>query len=116
VAVRHPYRRGDVVLIQFPFSDASGQKERPAVVISTDIYHNDWDELLVVALTSIPPKTQRPTDHQLQDWQVAGLQHPSWTRSHLATVHRKLIIRKLGRLTPRDLQAVEVCLRIALGL
>ncbi|HXF05558.1 MAG TPA: type II toxin-antitoxin system PemK/MazF family toxin [Blastocatellia bacterium] len=48
-----------MVLIQFPFSDASGQKERPAVVISTDIYHNDWDELLVVGLTSILPKTQR---------------------------------------------------------
>jgi mRNA-degrading endonuclease toxin of MazEF toxin-antitoxin module len=45
MAARHPYRRGDVVLIQFPFSGAAGQKDRPAIVISTDLYHDRWDEL-----------------------------------------------------------------------
>lgn len=57
MAVRHPYRRGDVVLVSFPFSDTSGQKERPAIVVSTDDYHEEWNEVLVVAVTSRSPKT-----------------------------------------------------------
>lgn len=116
MAARHPYRRGDVVLVRFPFSSAAGQKDRPGLVISTDIYHDQWDELLVVVLTSKVPRAPRPTDCLLQDWQAAGLQQPSWIRSHLATVHRVLLTRKLGNLTSRDLQAVETCLRAAVGL
>ncbi len=116
MAARHPYQRGDVVLVQFPFSGLSGKKDRPAVVVSTDPYHDDWDELLVVAITSRPPKTVRTTDCALEDWKTAGLHQPSWVRSHMATVQRTLIIRKLGNLTDRDLKAVEECLRHSLGL
>jgi hypothetical protein len=113
---RHPYRRGGVVLVQFPFSGPTGRKDLPAVVISTDPYHDDWDELLLVGLTSRPPKTVRPTDYALQDWQAAGLHQPSWARAHLATVHRHLIISQLGTLSPHDLSAVEACQRLATGL
>ena len=94
--VRHPYRRGDVLLVQFPFSGGAGAKTRPALVVSTDAYHEEWDELLVVAITSRPPRTPRPTDYPLQDWQAAGLTQPSWVRSHLATVDRRLVLRRVG--------------------
>jgi mRNA interferase MazF len=115
MAARHPYQRGEVVLVQFPFSGPGGKKDRPAVVISTATYHDDWDEVLVAAITSRPPRSTRTTDCPLQDWKTAGLHQPSWVRSHMATVHRTLLIRKLGNLTAHDLQAVERCLRIALG-
>jgi mRNA interferase MazF len=114
--VRHPYRRGDVVLVPFLFSGPAGQKTRPAVVLSTNDYHVEWDELLVIGVTSQPPVTVRPTDCFLQDWQAAGLNKPSWVRSHLATFDRRLIVRQLGRLSSRDLSGVEASLRIATGL
>lgn len=113
---RHPYRRGDVLLVPFRYSSAVGHKERPAVVISTDTYHDQWDELLVAAITSRPPRTSRPTDCVISDWQAAGLNQPSWMRSHLATLRRQLLRSKLGKLSLADLQAVEACLRIAQGL
>jgi mRNA-degrading endonuclease toxin of MazEF toxin-antitoxin module len=113
---RHPYRRGDVVLVPLRYSGPVGQKDRPAVVLSTDPYHDEWDELLVVAVTSRPPRKRRPTDCDLQDWQVAGLHQPSWARTHLATVLRTRVIRRLGGLSQRDMAAVENCLRLAIGL
>jgi mRNA-degrading endonuclease toxin of MazEF toxin-antitoxin module len=114
---RHPYKRGEVVLVQFPFSGPGGKIDRPAVILSTDSYHDDWDELLLAAITSRPPRTTRTTDCALQDWKTAGLHQPSWVRSHMATVHRTLIIiRKLGNLTARELHAIEGCLRDSLGL
>ena len=114
--VRHPYQRGDVVQVPFLFSGLQDQKVRSAVVLSTDDYHEEWDELLVAAITSQRPLSSRPTDCVLQDWQAAGLNHPSWVRCHLATVDRRLIQHRLGNLTPRGLTAVENCLHLSTGL
>jgi mRNA interferase MazF len=105
-----------VVRVAFPFSDATGAKERYAVVLSTDDYHHDWNELLVVALTSRIPANLRPTDYLLQDWQAAGLTKPSLMRSHLATVDYRLIQNKVGAVTARDLSSVEATLKRATGL
>jgi mRNA interferase MazF len=115
MTLRHAYR-GDVILVTFPFSSAAGTNDRPALVLSTDVYHDDWDEILVVALTARPPKTSRPSDYLLQDWKQAGLTHPSWMRSHLATIHRQLVRCKLGQITLGDWQGVEQSLRAASGL
>src|SRR5881397_964690 len=87
MALRHNYQRGHVISIPFPYSDSQKRKERPAIVLSTQPYHDNWDELLVVAVTSRPPRKSRTSDYQLQDLQMAGLQVPSWVRSHLTTVH-----------------------------
>ncbi|MBL8795649.1 MAG: type II toxin-antitoxin system PemK/MazF family toxin [Planctomycetia bacterium] len=112
---RHPYQRGDVVLVPLPFSSGLGDKVRPAVVISTDIYHADWNELLLVEVTSQPPQTLRPTDCELLDWQSAGLNRPSWARAGLAKVIYRHIQQRVGSLTARDFRALEDCLRVALG-
>jgi len=33
------YNRGDVVLVSFIFSDETGERRRPAVIVSSDAYH-----------------------------------------------------------------------------
>jgi len=114
--IRHSYRRGDVVRVAFPFSDATGVKERYAVVLSTDDYHHNWNELLVVGLTSRIPASLRSTDYLLQDGQVAGLTKPSLMRSHLATIDYRLIQSKVGAVTARDLSGIEATLKRATGL
>ena len=116
MAARHAYQRGDVVLVQFPFSSPTGKKDRPAIVLSTNTYHDDWDEILVAAVTSKPPRKPRTTDCSIHDWTQAGLHQASWIRAHMATVHRNLILKKLGNLTVRDIQSLDDCLRVALGL
>lgn len=116
MALRHAYRRGDVVWVEFPFGDQVGNKERPALVLSTDAYHDEWNEVLAAALTSQRPKNPRPTDSELQDWALAGLSRPSWSRSRLHTIHHYRIQRRAGSLSARDLAAIEACLRSALGL
>ncbi len=45
-------RRGDVVLGRFVFSDDSGAKLRPAVVVSSTGYHRSRREVIVAAITS----------------------------------------------------------------
>jgi len=43
---------GDVVLVPFPFTDQTASKKRPAVVVSSDAYHRDRPDVIVVAITS----------------------------------------------------------------
>ncbi len=109
------FTQGDVVLVEFPYSDRSGSKLRPAIVISTDAYHAGRDDVIVVAVTSKKPPVPRPTDYQLQDWLVEGLDKESWVRAQVATVN-KTSIQRIGALTERDLREIKSCLRKAFGL
>jgi hypothetical protein len=44
------FQRGDVVLVPFPFSDLSTTKIRPAVVVSSALYHDQEPDLILAAI------------------------------------------------------------------
>ena len=46
------YKRGDVVLVPFPFSNQTDVKRRPAVIISSDAYNNIASDSVIMAITS----------------------------------------------------------------
>lgn len=91
------FQPGEVVLLSFPFSDASGAKRRPALVL-----RDTGDEDVIVArITS--QMSQTAFDVEIADWEAANLILPSWVRVHkLATLQKRLVERRLGRLTPTD--------------
>lgn len=43
---------GDVVLVPFPFTDQSGGKKRPAVIVSSSDYNANRRDLIIMAITS----------------------------------------------------------------
>jgi mRNA-degrading endonuclease toxin of MazEF toxin-antitoxin module len=47
-----PYKRGDVILVNFIFTDESGVKHRPGLVLSSDTYNTGRDEVIIAAITS----------------------------------------------------------------
>lgn len=108
--------KGDVVLVPFEFTDRSGTKFRPAVVITSDEYQRTSPDLLLAAVTGNVNALPHPGDHALSDWERAGLRRPSLVQMKVTTVEQGVIQQKLGRLSKRDLQAVEQGLRVALGL
>ena len=46
------YAFGEVVLVPFPFTDQSGLKKRPAVVVSSSGYNANRRDLIIMAITS----------------------------------------------------------------
>ncbi|MDO8793716.1 MAG: type II toxin-antitoxin system PemK/MazF family toxin [Vicinamibacterales bacterium] len=46
------YRRGDVVLVSFPFTDLSTAKRRPALVVLPDSFNEATSDLVLAAITS----------------------------------------------------------------
>ena len=104
--------RNDVVLVAYPFSDRSGVKVRPAVVVSGE--HRSRD-VFVVPLTS---KTDRMIDGEfaLADWHGAGLNVASVVKRGLYTIHESLVIKMVGRLGADDASRVDASLRQWLNL
>ena len=100
------YAAGDVVLLEFPFTDTSGSKRRPALVL----LDTGDDDIVVARVTG--QLTATPEDVVLDEWQQAGLLLPSVVRLHkVATLQRRLVGKKLGRLTPGDWSRVILALR-----
>ena len=63
---------GDVVLVPFPFTDQTAAKRRPAVVVSSDAYHRERPDVIVVAVTSRSGKPASVGDVMIEEWREAS--------------------------------------------
>jgi len=93
-------RAGDVVVTDFP--GATGIKRRPAVVLSSDKYHETRPDAIIGVIESHLPAVTSSTDHVLLDWSEAGLRLPSAFRAYLMTVPRASLSARIGHLSERD--------------
>ncbi len=100
------FSSGEVLLVPVVFSDGSGHKKRPVVIVCDS---GDAD-LLVAPVTSQAARS--PRDLTVVDWRQAGLRLPSIVRlEKLATVEKSMVVRKMGRLAPDDWEKVKVVLK-----
>ena len=112
-----PLARGDVILISFPFTDLSGQKLRPAVIVG----RVSGDDLIVAFVTSrlggADQQTDVPLDQAQADYARSGLRVPSLIRADkLATLQRNLALRRIGSIGPSTEASVARALRYVFEL
>lgn len=97
---------GAIVLTDFPFTDLTAAKRRPALVISTD---NDRRTDVVVAyITSVP--RNGPNAVPIAPTAGTGLKAPSSVRfDKIATIDKSIIAGRVGDADPawlRDAQKI----------
>jgi mRNA interferase MazF len=109
------YSRGDIVLVHFIFTDESGGKRRPAVILSSEAYNNGREENVIAAITSTTDRILIG-EHLIADWQKAGLLFPSVATGIIRTIKNNMIDRKLGCLMLTDMNAIEKQLQIIFGI
>jgi len=94
------FKIGDIVSVQFPYSDLQGSKRRPGLVLDVD-----EKDVLLARITTRPPTVA--TDVSLTRWTESGLPRASTVRLiKLASFDQGLIHRQVGRLHPADANAV----------
>lgn len=102
-------KQGDIVLVPIDYTDLSGTKKRPTLVISSDRYNERRKDMVILAITSqIPPRLERD-DYKLSevDLRFARLNKPSIVKvGKILTMDKKLILRKLGRLKPKTIRDI----------
>jgi mRNA interferase MazF len=87
---------GDVVTVEFPYSDLQGRKRRPGLVLAAD-----EGDVLLARITTRSPRDSG--DVPLDNWLAVGLPKPSTVRlTKLVTVDKRLVLRRVGRLAPED--------------
>jgi mRNA interferase MazF len=109
------YSFGGVVLVQFPFTDQSSAKQRPASVISSARYNRERPDLIILAVTSRTRDTPDYGEHSIEDWRAAGLLKPSVIKPLIATIEKSMVRKVLGQLAMIDLVAASHCLAAIIG-
>ena len=114
-------KRGDVVLVEFPYVDGRRGKNRPAVVVQNDRENQRLANTIVAMISGnlrhIAEPTQLLIDPTTPEGSSSGLHGPSAVKCcNLFTVDQRDIQRLLGRLSDSLMQQVETCLKAALDL
>src|SRR2546426_792495 len=97
------YSRGSVILVRYPFSDLSGSKVRPAVLVSA--VHESSD-LIIVPLTS-RTTALRSGEFVLADYRGAGLNVPTAVKRGVHAIEERLVLKVVGALGSADLADVD---------
>lgn len=95
-------KKGDIILLSFPFTDLKGTKIRPALILVV----SDLD--VIVAFITTQFKWQNPYDILLEPNYSNGLKKTSLLRlSKITTIEKDLILGKLGELDSLDMQNIN---------
>lgn len=109
------YEFGDIVLVPFPFTDQSTTKQRPAVVISSAAYQRERRDLIILAVTSQVRPAATVGETQVKDWKQAGLLKPSVMKPVIATIERRLVRKRLGKLSTEDQRSLRTAIEQIIG-
>ncbi len=115
-------KRGDIVLVDFPYSDNTGSKIRPALVVQSDLWNQRIDDTILAIITSssqrkIGATTQYDVDIATVEGQQTGLHLNSIVQcENLVTQDQNLILRIIGSLPDSAMQQIDECLKSALGI
>jgi mRNA interferase MazF len=104
---------GDVILLDFP--GVKKTKRRPAVIVSSTLYHRQRSDVIVGLITSQVEVATAATDYVLKYWAHARLRQPSAYRTFLTTIPRSAVYRCIGKLSARDWHSVLRCLQLGIG-
>ncbi|MGA2855146.1 MAG: type II toxin-antitoxin system PemK/MazF family toxin, partial [Verrucomicrobiota bacterium] len=108
------FKRGDIILVPFPFTDLSSTKQRPALVVSSDALNVASEDVLVAAISSQIPGNLTSEDFMIPpgDLAACGLPKPSIVRlAKLAALHRQLVIKRIGAMPEPVLRRVLAQIR-----
>lgn len=116
------FRRGDVVLVRFPYiTDFSKTKERPAVIIQNDAGNRFSSNLIVAAISSQIPSRQYPIHFWVRrgstEAEDTGLRKDSIVQTEIIlTISKTSVTKYLGRFNEAAMSVIDRCLRISLDL
>jgi mRNA interferase MazF len=101
------YKPGTVLLVNFPFTDLQSSKVRPALVLTAK-----GDDVIILGIFSKIPDEVKASwiriDEAGKDFLLTGLKKTSLIKTEKITViHRSLIKKELGHLSPELFKQVK---------
>jgi mRNA interferase MazF len=99
------YSRGDIVSVNFPFTDGSQSKERPALIISNDMIAGTGD--VVILMISSKGRADGIVLELTPELIISPLPKQSFVRCHrFFTMDAELILAKYSQVTPEGMNMI----------
>ena len=115
-------RRGEIVIVDYPYSDQTGRKVRPALVVQADRWNERLDNTILASITSSrnqisEDSTQYFIHITTTDGQRTGLRLNSIVQcKNLITYDQSRIRSVIGSLSDTAMREIDACLKDALGI
>jgi mRNA interferase MazF len=114
-------KRGDVIIVDFPFTSGLQGKVRPAVVVQNDHDNRRLSKTIVAMVTGNVRRAGEPThlliDPTVPEQATAGLHAKSLVVCvNLFTIEQSSVLRTIGQLSGKTIDQLNDCLRAALAL
>jgi mRNA-degrading endonuclease toxin of MazEF toxin-antitoxin module len=110
--------RGEVVEVDWPYTDMTGSKIRPALVVQADFLNGLIDDTILVQITSTRhgiPGTEVILDPAIET--ASGLSKICMASCiNIRTCDADFVLRTIGFLSDATMQKVADCLRVVLEL
>jgi mRNA interferase MazF len=111
-------KRGEVVEVDWQYTDMSGSKLRPAVVVQADFLNGVIDDTILVQITSTRhgiPGTEVLLDPAVET--SSGLSKVCVASClNVTTYDQALVLRTIGDLSDAALEQIEACLKVVLAI
>ena len=113
--------RGDVVLVDYPFTSGSGFKRRPALVVQNDRDKARLTNTIIAMITSHTARAYEATQLLIAvstpEGQRSGLRQDSVVACcNLFTIEKRLVLQRIGILSDSLMSQIDVCLKVTLKL
>ncbi len=112
-------KRGEIVLLSFPFTDLQTTKVRPALVVSSDFFNKIGKDAVFIFITSKlynEPFDIRIDKEDTSFWPTKLKVSSTLRASKIMCLEQSLVRRRLGCLDNKTLQKVEQALIRLLSL
>jgi mRNA interferase MazF len=108
-------KRGEIIIVDYPFTDQSASKRRPALVVQSDAIQSP-DTLIAPISTSTQQTSTRVAIEPSKE-PGSRLTLPCMVRcENLSTVEQSMVLGSIGYLSRQTMRRVDDALRKALGL
>tara|TARA_Y100000310_G_C20515466_1_gene730956 strand:+ start:63 stop:395 length:333 start_codon:yes stop_codon:yes gene_type:complete len=89
------YEQRDIVLMPFPYTDLTGAKKRPALIISNNVLNEDCICCLITS-----QQTEQGLPLKKEQFEKGTLPFKSWIKPHrIFTINKGIIDKKLCKVT-----------------
>ena len=111
-------RRGEVVELDWPYSDMTGSKKRPAIVVQADFLNGLIDDTILIQITSTRhgiPGTEVLLDPTVET--ASGLSKVCVASCiNILTMDQVRLLRTIGYVSDAAMQQISDCLKTVLEL
>ena len=97
----------DLLLVPFPFSDQSGRKVRPVIVISNNEFNKYSEDIIVIGVTSNVLKEKYTINLTNKNLDEGKLFTNCYIRiENILKLDKELIIKKIGKINKETLKNI----------